>query len=287
MDEIIRKLNHMLDGVEAPVTSLKVACIIETQNSEHCGTNHEWSDPLFFAHAEERALFLMKQRGDFSGIKTIYFGGRGHVKLSQISPCDNCFNILAPMLSEDSKIVLFEPNNFFRHMSFSSSELIDAYSKKSYSAIVGNRLSEIEDELKKKTPLVQPDLSFVANLRLLGLENQISFYLVGSASGRNGISQLIHQKENSLYSDIDIVATSELHEDFVLKLFESLAGNYYPKLDRQVRRFKMYGTGQPMAINKYLDDTGKVKLELTVGRNKNTTFTRKDNLYKNFFHQLS
>lgn len=287
MKDLKLKLESLLDEAEAPISNLKVACIIRTQEGEYYGKNHEWASPQYFAHAEERALFQMKQYGDFSGIRAVHIGGRGQVKKSQISPCDNCFYILTPFLSEDSKLVLFEPNNLSDSMTFTAREFTEAYSRLEYSAIKGEDFSRAREELMRKTPLVEPGLSFVADLRILGLEKQISFYLTGSASGRGGISQLINKKQNKPYTDLDIVAASDLDENVVIKLFEELANQYYPGLEKKLRKFNIYGTGHPISLYRYLDSKGVVKLELNVDKGKNTAFTRKDYLHKNWFHQLS
>lgn len=265
----------------------KVVCCIQTKENSYVATSVDNAKEYF--HAELLAIDLMKAARDVSGITEVILAGIGQDKLRRIIPCPSCFELLIPFLRKKGKITVYFPNSFNKKVSISFSSAKKAFSTLSYSKISGNAVETIKRMLSERTPLSGNDLKFIANLRLLGIDNSIQFYLTGSKSGRSGLASLFARTIPASASDLDIIAVTPLNRKKVGGLVLELASRYYTSprgvwkkktiiLDTGVRRKIIYFEIHVKNV---------VVVEMMVEPNVKKGFTRLFNFEKNWFHQIS
>jgi cytidine deaminase len=286
MDKIAQELLSEAKEANAPVTRFRVACIIETKRGRYYGHNNE-TRSCVFRHAEENAIASMKRAGDSTAITKIYMGGTGGMKIKQIAPCNECYVAMSPFMSNEFKLILYEPDTFERRMIFGHNEVRKSYSNKRYAEIKGNTIKSIIKDLKSKTDLAGTDLRFVANLRLFGLQNGIKFYITGSKSGRGGIGTLIYRRKGRRGGDVDLMAVSNGNPTSIRRKFGKFASRFYKiKSSRRVEQ-KIYFINETRSKTFYYDTNGRQVLDLCIGKSLRGAMSRMYYYRKNWWHRLS
>jgi cytidine deaminase len=279
IDEAWPLLAQELAAAHAPVTGRRVACILETQDALYAGHNYEY-DPGHFEHAEEAALSRM---GKDAPIERVYIAGEGQRKLKHVSPCSECYDLLSPRLAAHAELVLFEPDTSEKNYAvLSPQQHREAYVPKPYLNLSGSTVKEAADELLHVTPLTARDAKFIANLRFLGLKNDILFYLTGSASGRGGVSNVINP---GCYGDLDIIAVTEGDRRDAEDTFEAAANEFYGALGRVSTSVNIWFIGEKRYGNRFSND--EISMDFRAAPTLKDGMTRMDYLRKNFFIQIS
>jgi len=276
-------LSEELSLAHAPITKKRVACVLETESKIHSGHNYEHINPLHFDHAEENTL---KKILPDETIQKVFLAGKGHEKIKQVSPCSECYDALSQRFSSSTQLILFQPDTLDKTMSFTLEEHKEAYSSKPYSQIEGFNRRDIQKDLKKKTLLQDEGLEFVADLRLLGLNSGIHFFLTGSASGRGSMADLIHLKEGVSYRDIDLIAVTTLDRDVVEKMIEKISLSYFGTFDKRRTVVDNWFVNEVRKRSNYFSQEKEV-IDLAVSPTLRGGMIRMDYLRKNFFHQIS
>jgi cytidine deaminase len=288
ISEISHARNLLLKELEkayAPVTKRQVACLLQTDNELYSGHNYEYTNPIHFDHAEENALKKMPQ-DKTEKIQKVFLAGKGNEKMKRVTPCSECYDALSPHFSTTTEFILFQPDTLEATMTFSFTEHNNAYVSKPYSSISGSSREEILKQLKEKTLLQNEGLGLVADLRLMGLDKKIHFYLTGSASGRGSMGTLIHLKQGTSYNDIDIVAVTELDRGTTEKLTEEVMWPHFGKLEKKKTVVDVWFINEIRKQSHYFLGEKEI-LDLTVAPTLRDGMIRMDYLKKNFFHQIS
>lgn len=138
LQEMKNQLIQTLDLCDTHITKKSVACsIITNKGNIFWGFNVEQSKPLRFVHAEEMAIKNMAAAKDDSGIKYLFMAGKGQYKVQLIVPCGQCCEKIIPLLSKNSKIILFQPDSLERTWTITSSKLINANKAAHYLELEG------------------------------------------------------------------------------------------------------------------------------------------------------
>lgn len=283
----------------APITGRHVSCVLETGDGElFAGHNVEIEDPTWFYHAEENTLNgLPAHLGDAS-IRAVYMGGEDPIltgqQLKNITPCTDCYGLLAPRLAANAELVLFEPNTLDHATVFTADEFRPAYGKWPYSAITAMSRNGILRELQEKTELTSPDQQVAADLRITGLALGVEFYLTGSSSGRGWMSSVINRKLGANYGDMDIVAiTDKYDKDTLVAIIGDILGTQYSDLEVVETETDFWvvcgenrGTKRHVNYVTFLKD-GKKVVDLSWAENLKDGMLRDDYYANNCYHKIS
>lgn len=284
---------------EPPITGRRVGCVLETEAgdlfSEH---NHELENPPRFHHAEERTLGIVSKHAGSASLRAVYMAGADPrltgQQLKNITPCSDCYELLEPHLAADAELVLFEPNTLDNATVFTDAEFRPAYGKWPHSSLKATKREDIIEELQEKAELTEDDREVVADLRLVGQELGVEFYLTGSASGRGWMSSVINRKLGISHGDIDIIAISNKHGKKQLKeIVGNILGNQYSGLevtetetDYWVVCGKDRGTKRHVNYLTFLKDGRKVA-DLSWADNLKVGMLRDDFYTNNYYHKIS
>ena len=264
----------------APKTKIKVACALKTSEGILVGHNVETDT---FVHAEEMALNHITELSTIQ-VYEVHLAGSGQRKIKHISPCSSCYEKLLQVVSDETSLLLYEPGELLYIVKFTFDEVKEAYSRFPYSRILGESKDDIAKELSAKTPLLVKDISFIADLAILGRRENISFILTGSASGRSRLSPLIHKQLGTSYKDIDLCVVTD-NKLRVTRLFENIVRKHFPNyLHRELSDHIDLYTGEDTV--RYFDGDIE-KITLTPGATIDDALRNKEYLHKNWFHVLS
>jgi cytidine deaminase len=274
----------------APYSEREVACVIETGDSVVQfigGHNHEHANGDF-EHAEPSALSDFIERFPGRKIKRLFMIGYGQDKEKKISPCQECYKALFPHLTNTSDIVLFSPVDFQRATVLTPEDYRPAYEAKEYCAVESETLEDIVPELLEKTALDEDDAHLIAELRLVGIENGIEFFLSGSASGRGWVSNAIHKAQGAekQYNDLDIIAVSFNPESEVERVIENVINSRYRNFSKEVTVHHIQGETATRTGIKYTAE-GMPPLEVQTASDLKKGMSRPDYFKNNFFIKLS
>jgi cytidine deaminase len=267
----------------APVTGRSVACLLQTDKAIYSGHNYEHTDPIHFDHAEKNAVKKMPQD---EIIQKVFLAGKGHEKAKSATPCSECYDALNKNFSPNTEVVLFQPDTLLTEMAFSFLEHSGAYAPKPYSSIAGSDRKEIETELKEKTLLRDEGLELVADLRLLGLDTGIHFYLTGTASGRGSMGNLINLRQGVSYRDIDLIAATKLDRRTTEGMVEGIIYQHFGRLEKKETILNVWFINEIRKQSHYFSGKKEI-LDFTVAPTLKDGMIRMDYLRKNFFHQIS
>ncbi len=266
-------------------------CLLQTVNGIYVGTGRN-PELAALQNLPEKTLvesIILSTQGD----KFEHCIGTRYVHLDDIH------------FTKNAEVRLYHPLDF-NTLIFSVDELVKEQSKKDYSVITGITDEEIRSSLQDKTILARNnDIQVLTGIRQYGLENNVHFYLVGSATGRAGPRQLVINKmieqypgSRQAYGNINLAAVSDKsHEEVfadVCRVIESVdSGSYCFRKDKFVpfnqaivpRARYVYGKEKGL-IRKELDHLEGFMLELTHGRFFEK-LVRKEIYENNWFHQLS
>lgn len=284
---------------DVPITGRTAGCVLETESGAlFVGRNREIMDPVAFHHAEINTYSLVAQRVGEAAISAIYMSGFDPAstgqQLKNITPCSDCYAFLDPHLTPDANIVLFTPNTLDTATVLSPDEFRPAYSTWPYSEITTTKREEIQAELAEKTPLTEVDRNIVSDLRLLGLETGIQFYLTGSSSGRGWISSALHERLGTQYGDMDIIAvTDEQNVATMREYVADIVTAHYGELavqnidaDYWVVTGKSRGTQRHVNYDSLLVD-GKKVMDLSWASDLEAGMLRDDYYANNCYHKIS
>ena len=284
---------------DAPITGRTAGCVLETEAGElFVGRNREVVDPIAFHHAETNTYSALAQRVGETTIRNVYMSGFDPAstgqQLKNITPCSDCYAFLDPRLTPDANIVLFKPNTLDTATVLAPHEFRLAYGTWPYSEITSTEPDAIEAELAEKTPLTERDRKIVSELRLLGLETGIQFYLTGSSSGRGWISSALHERLGTNYGDMDIIAvTDEQNVPGMRCLVADTVRTHYGDIDVQnvdadywVVTGKMRGAQRHVNYDSLLVD-GKKVMDLSWAHDLESGMLRDDYYANNCYHKLS
>jgi cytidine deaminase len=284
------KLVNALMTAEKPrLTGRLVACLLDTESGTYIATNLEQDEEPHFHHAEIEALGQIASVGALS-INRVVMTGAGQDKIKEVSPCFDCYDALQPYLSSSCDLVLVQPNTFTRAIVLNPEEHTEAYSPKPETSISGTTHEEIVADLRQKTELEHEDLDFVADLRLLGLDEGIHFYLSGNASGKGWVSSVLNKEFGIPYTDIDIAAVTEIPKPRVLRAVKRVArkygyaGHIYSRnndiTSTSTEQVRTYQGG-----NKKVSKTKKVDLTIATGLDE--AILDPNYRARNFYHAVS
>ena len=163
-------LSEEIQKCHAPVSGYCVACALVTEEGVYFGHNYELENPVRFEHAETNALSKVLMKEDQPKIVRIYMLGGGKVeRFKTYMPCFSCANKLKEHIQSDTEIILLPLKPSFNSLKVKFSELLESYEDFPYSKIEALDITQLESEISQKTLLKGKDLTFIAELRLLGL----------------------------------------------------------------------------------------------------------------------
>lgn len=275
-----------LNLADAPLTGRQIGCVLQTATAMYSGHNYEHNYAITFESAEECAIQAKIQAEPDEPIQRIILGGRGMGKIKRLAPYAEAYETLTPHFNHDTELVLLQPDTFNQAVVFTADEHHAAYAPQPYSIIEDTDRQEIITELERKTILTGEGLELVTDLRQLGLNTGIQFFLTGSASGRCGISQFILKKEKRSYEDIDLIAVTDHDRADVEMTVEGIINPYFGTLNKRLKEIQLWFINETRWSTDYYSNDRDV-VSLTVAPSLRQGMIRMDYLRKNFFHQIS
>lgn len=284
---------------DAPITGRTAGCVLETEAGDlFVSRNREIVDPVAFHHAETNTYSLVAKSVGEVAIRNVYMSGFDPAatgqQLKNITPCSDCYTFLDQHLMPEANIVLFKPNTLDTATVLSPSEFRPAYGTWPYSEITANEPSEILAELAEKTPLTEQDRKIVRDLRILGLETGVEFYLTGSSSGRGWVSTALHERLGTQYGDMDIIAVAK--DEDIARVRERVASTvktHYGDIDVEnvdadywVVTGKNRGTQRHVNYDSLFVD-GKKVMDLSWASDLESGMLRDDYYANNCYHKIS
>lgn len=284
---------------DAPITGRTAGCVLETETGDlFVGRNREVVDPVAFHHAETNTYSLVVKNVGEAAIRNVYMSGFDPAatgqQLKNITPCSDCYAFLDQHLMPEANIVLFKPNTLDTATVLSPNEFRPAYGTWPYSEITATEPGEILAELAEKTPLTEQDRQIVRDLRVLGLETGVEFYLTGSSSGRGWVSTALHERLGTQYGDMDIIAVAK--DEDVARVRERVANTvkaHYGGIDVEnvdadywVVTGKNRGTQRHVNYDSLFVD-GKKVMDLSWASDLEAGMLRDDYYANNCYHKIS
>ncbi len=284
---------------DAPITGRTAGCVLETEAGDlFVGRNREVVDPVAFHHAETNTYSLISKGVGEVAIRNVYMSGFDPAatgqQLKNITPCSDCYAFLDPHLMPDANIVLFKPNTLDTATVLSPNEFRSAYGTWPYSEITATEPDEILTELAEKTPLTEKDRDVVRDLRMLGLETGVEFYLTGSSSGRGWVSTALHERLGTQYGDMDIIAVTKAEDTArVRELVAGTVRDHYGDINVQnvdadywVVTGKNRGTQRHVNYDSLFIDDKKI-MDLSWASDLEAGMLRDDYYTNNCYHKIS
>lgn len=290
-DQVRLLVRGELNKCIAPISNILVATAILTDEGVYLGHNIERENPVSFEHAEKMALDKILEVGKEVKIKKIIMAGGGKVdKHKFYTPCYPCCMMLYPYMDPETEIVLLSITGVNKELKITFKELFESYEQLPYSKFESTKDPELTREIQQKTVLTGIDIEFIRDLALLGISNNVSFYLTGSASGRGGVSTMLNQKTNQLYRDIDILAIIPQNFEKIEKEIENLINYHYRSFDKQDKPVPNHHNKKGVVFRKtfyYCGDKKDKLIDFTFSTDLIGTLTKNEYEVKNWFHQLS
>jgi cytidine deaminase len=289
--EIIPALKEEIKKAHAPVSGYLVACALVTERVIYTGHNYEHENPVVFEHAEARVLKDILGKEKNPKIKKIVMLGGGKVeKFKFYTPCFGCSQTLHPYIDVNTEIVLLPLKEGGTGLSLTFDELWESYKNLPYSKISSSDYDSIKTELESKTLLKGRDLNFMADLRLLGLDEGVEFYMTGSATGRGAAGSLILRKLNKSYRDIDLIAVVKKDHDQIKLKVDYLINKHYGFLRKENHNVRDYNNKNGVIFEKvfyYCGIESDCVIDFTFSKDFSGSFHYIAYEFRNWFHQIS
>jgi len=291
IDALIEQtLRKEIEKCHAPVSGYFVTCALITQKNIYFGHNYEHEHPTIFEHAEERTLKeVLKHESNPVITRIVMFGGGRIKKFKYYIPCFTCAHTLLPYVNDNTFIDLMPLAGTEERLSVTFKELILSYQDFPYSRIKSVKREMIVDEIQEKTILKGKDLEFVVDLTVYGKRNKVGMYLTGSSTGRGAVSNLIIQKTNGTYNDLDLICVSKDDYKLVELAVEELIIKHYgffEKVDRQIPEHQNV-KGVVLKKTFYYCGLKNRLIDFTFSTDFKGSFLYHAYELKNWFHELS
>jgi cytidine deaminase len=206
-----KELEGAVSDAVAPSTGKLIGCLIETGKNKYIGSNFEKVGHFPFVHAEQSAMLSVLNSELTPKIKSISMAGTGNItRFKQIVPCLNCYKQMLPYVVKEAILRLyFMEEDRLNSLTIQFRDLDAVYKKLKYSTLSSDNLVEAVKKLRSKTYLQGKIVGVIAELQLLGLNNNVGLYITGSAAKRGGASRLLHNSARKPYNDIDLIAVCD------------------------------------------------------------------------------
>jgi cytidine deaminase len=290
---ISARLKKEISPLEASVTGYFISCAIETELGMYFDHNVENPDTLEFEHAEHRTLTKALESEESPKIKRVLMYGEGKVlKSKHYVPCLYCARELLKYIQLDTTIKLLQVSDKGKEREFNFQEVLHSYRTYERSNLYAHDRNERCEFLNTDTLLRGNDRDFILDLVDLCVEDEVSLYITGSASGRGGFSNYLLQKTEESYKDIDLffVLQDSRAWEFFLDKIRNLVQKHYNGLELFFRNVPPYQNRRGVVLGKayfYDEDETEPIIDMTFSTNLEGSFIRSEYYEQNWFHKLT